>query len=332
MKLRTAQQLLDEEVRAYRKYLRANLTSRGELRKDGFETNEIDDIIQEEKDDMERDVAQYLERETTRLPDREVELAERRERTFAHLAFAGIWLPQCLISICSLWRSSLTTKVVYDSYLAWCGEVNISTPYSLAKVRSAIKEHYQIDDIRMGLTTYDLASVSVDVNKEMIVAQHEADERKREADKRRQEREALRNMKALERKVREFRAIARNSYPKRSELRSMGYDKESLDYVMEAQEDAIYHETEYRRATLVRQWIEEGVIFPASGVWILCGYCNSRTFNAIKWDRCYWCNRIKKEGLDAVMAEYLAEADWRTGGSMRLAHRRMVDAGEIPGS
>ena len=117
MKMRTASQLLDEEIRAYRKKLQVNLTSRGELRRYGFDTNEIDAIVQEEKEAMEREIAQYLERETARLPEREAELAERRERTFADLAFVRIWLPQCLAPV-SCECTSLTTREVYDSYLA----------------------------------------------------------------------------------------------------------------------------------------------------------------------------------------------------------------------
>ena len=332
MKLRTAQQLLDEEVRAYRKYLRANLTSRGELRKDGFETNEIDDIIQEEKDDMERNVAQYLERETARLPEREARLAEQRERTFANLAFNRVWLPQCLIPV-AYDLSELTTKGVYNSYLTWCGNVNIAIPYSLAKVRSAIKDYYQIDNIRTGLRAYRLASVSTAVNREVMVARQEADERKREADKRKQERErereARRNLKIIEKELRLYRAIARDMYPNRSELRRMGYEGETLEYAVEGQEEAILYDVERRRSTLIRERVKEGVVLPESALWVLCEYCERRTFNASKWDRCYWCNRIKKDGLDTVIGEYLAESDWRTGASMRLAHRKMVNAGEI---
>lgn len=333
MKLRTAKQLLDEEIRAYRKKLQTNLTSRGELRRDGFDTNEIDEIVQEEKEAMERELAQYLERETARLPERETELAERRERTFASLVFVRIWLPQCLAPVSCDLTTTLTTREVYDSYLAWCKEVNVTVPYSLAKVRSAIKEHYQIDNIRTGLRAYGLVSVSTDVNKEMMVAQHEADERKWEADKRKQhrerEREARRNMKILEQKVRTYRAIARDSYPNRSELRKMGYDRDTIEYAVQEQEDAIFHEVEQRRSTLIRQWVKEGITLPESEPWILCEYCKRRTFNAAKWDKCYWCARIKKEGLDNVLHEYLAESDWRTGASMRLAYQRMVRAGEI---
>ena len=54
----------------------------------------------------------------------------------------------------------------------------MAIPDSLAKVRSAIKKHYQIDNIRTGLRAYGLTSVSTDVNKEMMVARHESDERK----------------------------------------------------------------------------------------------------------------------------------------------------------
>ena len=89
---------------------------------------------------------------------------------------------------------------------------------------------------------------------------------------------------------------------------------------------------EHRRSTLIRQWVKEGIVLPESALWVLCEYCERRKFNAAKWDRCYWCNRIVKEGLDAVIADYLAESDWRTGASMKRAHKRMVDAGEIPDS
>ena len=335
MRLRTVQQLLDEEIRAYRKYLKANLTSRAELRRDGFETAEIDDFIQEEKDKMERDVTRLLEREMARLPEREAELAELRDRTFADLAFTRIWLPQCLTPVAYEF-SALMTKDVYASYLTWCKEVGIDRPYSLARVRNTIKEHYRIGNIRTGLQEYDLVNAPIDINKEVIIARHEADERKREADKRKQERErereARRNLKVLEQKTRTYRAIARGLYPNRSELRKMGYDRETLEYAAQEQEDAIFHETEQRRSILIQQWLKEGIILPASALWILCAYCERRTFNASKWDKCYWCNRIKKEGLDAVMAEYLAESDWRTGASMRQAHRRMIDAGEMSSS
>ena len=178
-------------------------------------------------------------------PEREAELAERREHAFSRIAFTQVWLPQCLTPV--PWgHSALTTKEVYDSYLAWCKEVDTAIPYSLAKVRSAIKEYYQIDNIRTGLTAYGLTSVSIDINKEMTVARHEADERKRQSDKRKQEREkereARRNLKILEQKVRTYRAIAQDSYPSRSELREKGYDRDALQHAVQGQEDAICHE------------------------------------------------------------------------------------------
>ena len=251
MPLKTAQQLIEDEVKEYRKELMRDVTKRSELRSYGYDSDEIDAAIQGEKDEVEREVADYRAELMKELPEREAELTEERDYTFALAAFNNVWLPQCLTPV-DKESSTLVTKEVYENYLVWCGKVGISEPYSLAKVRSALKECYGIEDIRNGLREYQLVEVSTKINRDQIVARYEADQRKRE-----REAERLRDM--------------------------------------------------------------------------TCTYCERRKYDGNRFDRCYWCYRILKDGLQVALSAYLSEGvDWeRTGNSMRIAHQRMIDAGEI---
>ena len=228
-----------------------DVTKRSELKGSGFDSDEIDVLIQEEKDEVEREVVEYRAELMKELPERESELTEERDYAFALAVFNNVWLPQCLTPVDGE-SSTLVTKEVYEYYLAWCGMVGISEPYSLAKVRSALKVYYSIEDIRTGLRKYRLVEVSTKINREQIVAQYEADRSK-------QEREA-------------------------AKLRDL-----------------------------------------------TCPYCERRKYDGNRFDRCYWCHRILKDGFQAALSEYLSEGvDWeRTGSSMRVAYQRMIDAGEI---
>lgn len=251
MPLKTAQQLIEDEVKEYRKELMRDVTKRSELRGLGYDSDEIDALIQEEKDEVEREVAEHRAELMKELPEREAELVEERDYTFVLAAFNNVWLPQCLTPLDGE-TSTLVTKEVYESYVAWCGAVGIGEPYSLAKVRSSLKDHYGIEDIRNGLRQYRLVEVSTKINREQIVSRYEADERKRE-----REAEKLQGL--------------------------------------------------------------------------TCPYCERRTYDGNRFDRCYWCNRILKDGFQVALSAYLSEGvDWeRTGNSMQVAYQRMVEAGEI---
>ena len=111
------------------------------------------------------------------------------------VAFDAVWLPQCLERLDGE-SSDLTTKEVYEAYLAWCAGVGIDEPYSLGKMRAAVKRHYGIENIRAGLREYRLVAVTTKVNRDDLVARHEADERKREQeeDKREHEKDKLREL------------------------------------------------------------------------------------------------------------------------------------------
>ena len=153
MPLKTAQELIEDDVKEYRKELLQGVPKRGELRADGLYSHEIDAAIQEARDEVESDVDSYRAELMKELPERESELAEERNHTFAVAAFNNVWLPKCLTPTDGE-ASSLVTKEVYDGYLAWCGMVGISKPYSLGKVRSSLKTQYGIEDIRNGLREY----------------------------------------------------------------------------------------------------------------------------------------------------------------------------------
>lgn len=248
MPLKTAAQLIEDEVKEYRKELMKDVSKRGELRADGFESSEIDEMIQQEKDEVERDVAEYRAGLMAELPQREMELAEERTDILKSVAFNDLWLPNCLIPLDGE-TSTLVTKEAYEHYLSWCEAVGISEPYSLEKVRSSLKAHYGIENMRTGLRAYRLTGVSTKVTRDQLIARYEAGLRK-------QEREA-------------------------EKLRDL-----------------------------------------------TCPYCERRKYDGNRFDRCYWCNRILKDGYDAALADYLSEGYDRTGASMKLAYQRMVSAGE----
>ena len=251
MPLRTDQQLIEGEVKEHRKDLMRDVTKRSELKGLGYDSDEIDALIQEEKDEVEREVAEYRAELMEELPEHEAELAEERDDTFALAAFNNVWLPQCLTPVDGE-TSTLVTKEVYESYVAWSGAVGINEPNSLAKVRSALKTQYHIEDIRTGLRQYQLVEVPTKINREQIVARYEADQRKRELEA-----------------------------------------KKLQD--------------------------------------LTCPYCERRRYDGNRFDRCYWCNRILKDGIQVALSAYLSEdVDWeRTGSSMQVAYQRMIDAGEI---
>ena len=56
---KTAQQLIEDEVKEYRKELLRDVTKHSELKADDLDSDEIDAVIQEEKDEVEREVATY---------------------------------------------------------------------------------------------------------------------------------------------------------------------------------------------------------------------------------------------------------------------------------
>ena len=249
MPLKTAEQLIEQEVKEHRKELLKDVAKRGELKANGFEDYEIDEMIQEEKDEVERDVAEYRAELMAELPQRETELAEERICIFELAAFNNLWLPHCLMPVEGE-GSTLVTKEAYEHYLAWCEAIGISEPYSLVKVRSSLKDHDGIENIRTGLRAYRLAEVSTKVNHDQLIARYETDSRKQE-----RESEKLRDL--------------------------------------------------------------------------TCPHCERRKYNGNRFDRCYWCNRILKDGYDLALADYMAEGYDRTGASMHLAYQRMLSAGEV---
>ena len=247
---KTAKQLIEDEVKEFRRELmRSDVTNRSELKSLGYETWEIDEEIQQEREEVERQVDEYRSELMSELPERQNDLEEEREFAFAIAAFEGIWLPNCLMPT-DTEPSGLVTKDAYEHYLSWCEAVGVSEPYSLGKVRNALKSHYGIENIRTGLKAYRLVEVTTKVNRNRIISQYESEQR-------RQEREA-------------------------SKLRDL-----------------------------------------------ICTYCERRRYDGNRFDRCYWCNRILKDGFRFALSEYMSEGEERTGESMRLAYRRMVGSGEI---
>ncbi len=176
---KTAKRLIEDQVQEYRKELLRDVSKRSELRALGYESYEIDEMIREETDELEKDVVEYRRELLAELPQREAAIAEARSFIFAKVAFDEVWLRHCLTPV-EEEASSLVTKEVYENYLSWCGEVGIVEPYSLAKVRTALKNHYGIDNIRTGLRLYRLVEVPTRINREQVIAQYEAAEEKRE--------------------------------------------------------------------------------------------------------------------------------------------------------
>ena len=246
---KTAQQLIEDEVKELRRELMRDVTKRGELRAMGYEDYEIDEALQEEKDEVEKEVAKYRDELMAQLPEREVELAEEREHIFTVAAYRNIWLPQCLTPADGE-PSTLVTKDVYEHYLAWCQAVGIEDPYSLGTVRNALKEHYGIEDIRNGLRAYQLADVTTKVNRNQLISRYESEQRR------------------LEREAAKLRDL-------------------------------------------------------------ICQYCERRRYDGNRFDRCYWCHRVVKDGFAVALADYMEAGSGRTGDSMRVAYQRMIEAGEI---
>ena len=259
---KTAKQLLEEEVEEYRQELLAELPKRSDFVGEDLADYEIAELIQEARDDLVKEVAEYRDALLQELPERQVELDEEREYTFARVAFTEVWLPQCLTPVDGE-PSTLVTRGVYEHYLAWCEAVGIDEPYSLDRVRNALKTHYGIANIRTGLKAYTLAQSVPKPDKNEIISSHEAAERKAQRD-----REQVREQ---ERK-REYQKL----------------------------------------------------------VDLVCPFCERRKYDGNRFDRCYWCNRIKTDGLDAALSDYLRGDLYgqRTGDSMRLAYQRMVRNGE----
>ena len=204
MRLKTAEAMIEDEAKDLRaSLLRSDVRTRGELRKDGYESDEIDEAIRSDKEDVEEQVAEYRAERLRELPEFTVELAERRVRTFTMVAFDAVWLPECLERLDGE-SSDLTTKEVYEAYLAWCAGVGIDEPYSLGKMRAAVKRHYGIENIRAGLREYRLVSVATKVNRDDLVARHEADERKREQEEERQREQEERKYEQKAAKLRDL--------------------------------------------------------------------------------------------------------------------------------
>lgn len=246
---KTAQQLIEDEVKEFRRELMRGVTKRGELRAIGYEDYEIDEAIEEEKDEVEREVAEYRDELMAELPEREAELEAERVHIFAVAAYRNIWLPQCLTPVDD-GPSTLVTKDVYEHYLAWCKAVGIEDPYSLGTVRNALKEHYGIQDIRRELRAYQLVEVTTRINRNQLISRYESEQRR------------------LEREAAKLRDLT-------------------------------------------------------------CPYCERRKYDGNRFDRCYWCHRIVKDGFAVALADYMEGSSGRTGDSMRVAYRRMIDAGEL---
>ena len=64
---------------------------------------------------------------------------------------------------------------------------------------------------------------------------------------------------------------------------------------------------------------------------LMCPYCKRRKYDGNRFDRCYWCFRIVRDGLDDAMHDYLARDTFgeRTGNSMVAAYEEMVASGDI---
>ena len=65
-----------------------------------------------------------------------------------------------------------------------------------------------------------------------------------------------------------------------------------------------------------------------------CGFCGVRRYDAGRgFDRCFWCHRIRRDGLVVAVIDYLEEAQElgydRSGASMMRAYERMVESGDI---
>ena len=255
MKLKTAREIMEEEIEDYRHQLvQAYTTPRHELIADGYTEKEMEEEAAANAVHIREELEEYHAQRLQEFPDFEQELADRRQRAFATYALANLWLPNCLEHLEGE-TSTLVTKNVYDAYLAWCEGVGIDEPYSIGTLRNRLKEHYSIEDIRTGLRAYQLVEVSTDVDRDSIIAEAEEEERLRQ--------EAMR---------------------------------ESIELMN-----------------------------------LLCPYCERRQYNGNRFDCCYWCGRIKKDGLQATLQEYLSESTSteRTGESLRVAYWRMVDAGEV---
>ena len=68
-----------------------------------------------------------------------------------------------------------------------------------------------------------------------------------------------------------------------------------------------------------------------------CPFCRVRRYDPTRrFDRCYWCHLIRRDGLVVSLSDYLDETQEegiaRSGSSMLQAYGRMVSAGDIDGS
>ena len=69
----------------------------------------------------------------------------------------------------------------------------------------------------------------------------------------------------------------------------------------------------------------------------VCRFCRVHRYNPVRgFDRCYWCNLIRRNGLSLTLSDYLEEGEAdgtpRHGGRMVQAYGRMVHAGGIDAS
>ena len=82
-------------------------------------------------------------------------------------AYRRFWLPKCLEPVDGE-PSTLASRDVYHHYLAFCAELGIEHPYSLATVRNAVRDHYRIDNIRTGLRAYRLVDLTTDLDQDQL--------------------------------------------------------------------------------------------------------------------------------------------------------------------
>ena len=70
MRLKTAEAMIEDEAKDLRaSLLRSDVRTRGELRKDGYESDEIDEAIRSDKEDVEEQVAEYRAERLRELPE-----------------------------------------------------------------------------------------------------------------------------------------------------------------------------------------------------------------------------------------------------------------------
>ena len=82
---------------------------------------------------------------------------------FEDAAYRFFWLPNCLEPAGDE-PSQLTSREVYEHYEAFCEAAGITYLYSLPTVRSAVRDHYRISNIRTGLREFRLVDLTSDLD------------------------------------------------------------------------------------------------------------------------------------------------------------------------